>query len=419
MYMKIRYLLLLILPLLLLPACKTEEVIEPWQSNALEQYTLTPIPGGVSIEYVLPNDQELLYILAEYERGGKPFTEKSSIYKNEIVLEGFNTTENVEATIYKVNKKEQKSEPLKINFNPLTPPIQVAYESLDIMTAFGGILATWINISQTEFGVRLMTEVDGELETSEVYFTTIPEERHYFRGFPDVLTTFAISFEDKWGNISDTVRYTTTPYFEKEIEKPFLDYRLHIPYDNISLYSTRFPIENMWDGIVGFVNNGYMVQSGEPGLSFTFDLRKVAKLSRMIVWPRLQIDQWWTVYRNANIMSFEMWGIDKIDPATLANRDYWLDDVSAPPGKVVPEYTFKDDWTYLGLHNIERLDKLGASSSDIRQRGIDGHMLDIPIEADPVRYIRIFVRENTDGSPPPNNFYSIGEISFFGDDRIE
>jgi hypothetical protein len=264
-----------------------------------------------------------------------------------------------------------------------------------------------------------MTEVDGELETSEVYFTTIPEERHYFRGFPDVLTTFAISFEDKWGNISDTVRYTTTPYFEKEIEKPFLDYRLHIPYDNISLYSTRFPIENMWDGIVGFVNNGYMVQSGEPGLSFTFDLRKVAKLSRMIVWPRLQIDQWWTVYRNANIMSFEMWGIDKIDPAKLANRDYWLDDVSAPPGKVVPAYTFKDDWTYLGLHNIERLDKLGASSSDIRQRGIDGHMLDIPIEADPVRYIRIFVRENTDGSPPPNNFYSIGEISFFGDDRIE
>lgn len=86
---------------------------------------------------------------------------------------------------------------------------------------------------------------------------------------------------------------------------------------------------------------------------------------------------------------------------------------------MVPEYTFKDDWTYLGLHNIERLDKLGASSSDIRQRGIDGHMLDIPIEADPVRYIRIFVRENTDGSPPPNNFYSIGEISFFGDDRIE
>ena len=120
-------------------------------------------------------------------------------------------------------------------------------------------------------------------------------------------------FEDKWAISPATLRYTTTPYFEKEIEKPFLDYRLHIPYDNI--YSTRFPISGTGSWIC---HNGYMVRSGEPDLSFTFDLKKVAKLSR-IVWPRLQIDQWWAVYRNANIMSFGE-GTIKLTPATLANR---------------------------------------------------------------------------------------------------
>ena len=140
MYMKIRYLLLLILPLLLLPACKTEEVIEPWQSNALEQYTLTPIPGGVSIEYVLPNDQELLYILAEYERVGKPFTRSHPSTRTRSSWRG-STPPKTWKPPSQSNKKEQKSEPLK-STSILTPPIQVAYESLDIMTAFGGILAT-------------------------------------------------------------------------------------------------------------------------------------------------------------------------------------------------------------------------------------------------------------------------------------
>src|SRR5690606_12917817 len=89
-------------------ACK-EESKEPsgsWTSGPIEISKITPINGGATISYNIPNDPDLLYVMAEYERNGKIFTEKSSIHKNELTIEGFNTLNKVPFTLYKVNKQE-------------------------------------------------------------------------------------------------------------------------------------------------------------------------------------------------------------------------------------------------------------------------------------------------------------------------
>lgn len=404
-----------LLILTILVGCK-EETLVAWQSPALEQYNVTAIPGGATIDYVIPNDRDIMYIMAEYERNGKIFTEKSSVFKNELTIEGFNTTQLVKATLYKVNKLEQKSSPLHIEFTPLESPISMAYKSLDLVTAFGGINVFWENITQTTLGVRLMIKKEGKLETDQVYYSQLASELHAFRGFADTLTVFAISLEDKWSNISDTIYYETTPYYETEMEKPFVDIRALIPYDNTrDLYGARYDLSKMWNGIIGPGNDGYISEAGNYGTSFTFDLKKVTKLSRMIMWPRMVAGQQHT-FASHNPLEFEMWGIKKLDTQKLTNLPYWLDDFSAPAGTVIPEHTFKDDWTYIGKYAPERIDLQGASQAEIIQRGLDGHHFDIPIDVDAVRYIRIFIRRTAFGSPPYQ--LMVGEWSFFGDDTV-
>src|SRR5690606_22278233 len=75
-----------------------------WSSGPIENYEVTPINGGAKITYTIPRDPELLYVMAEYERNGAIFTEKSSVYKNSLTIEGYDTTGKVKASLYKVNK---------------------------------------------------------------------------------------------------------------------------------------------------------------------------------------------------------------------------------------------------------------------------------------------------------------------------
>src|SRR5690606_12381160 len=127
-----------------------------WNSEPLKGYKVTPINGGATITYDIPRDPEILYIMAEYERNGKTFTEKSSIHKNSLTIEGFNTTEKVKATLYKVNKQEKRSDPLDIEFEPLESLVSIAKNSLEMAPGFAGVVASWDNPFMTEFGVRLM-----------------------------------------------------------------------------------------------------------------------------------------------------------------------------------------------------------------------------------------------------------------------
>jgi hypothetical protein len=401
-------------------SCKeTREDIQP---QSLESYTITPVSGGVTISYPVPNDPNILYVMAEYKRNGELFTERSSIYKSSVTIEGFNTTDKVTATLYTVNYHETRSEPVSVEFTPLESPIAIAYRSLILSTGFGGIVAQWENQAKTELGVRLMCEVDGKLTDKEMYFSAIPAETHAFRGFEDVETTFALSFEDKWGNISDTTYFTTTPIAELEVPKPFGDMRSVIPYDNTTENPT-FNWPRLFNKAVGD-DSWLTVSSEQYGPSFTIDLKDTYKLNRMTIWPRMRPNTPTDVYTVNNVLVFEMWGTKEIDNSKLppADKGYWLEKFTESAfkheGVTIAERTFADDWVYLGRHAVERLDLLGASTEDITNRAREGEQFELPAGAEPVRYIRFFVIETDKGAPTPGNLFQIGELSFFGNNKI-
>lgn len=406
-------------------ACGDDESKRPaggsWNSDPIEEYTVTPINGGATITYTIPNDPDILYIMAEYERNGKIFTEKSSVHKNELTIEGFHRVDKVKASLYKVNRQEQRSAPIEVEFEPLESLIDIAYNSWQMEPGFGGIVASWANPAETELGIRLLKEDEeenNELTTADMYFSSMKFEKHPFRNYEPVETNFGVSFEDKWGNISDTIRFTTTPLFEVMVPKPYADFRANIPWDNTSNYSGR-NINLLWDNTVNTASHGWLTASGNSGLSITIDLKQVVKLSRIVRHP-YHLN---SLYGQANITDFEAWGIDKIDYDKLADKPYWLDSLSVRWGAIhtvdplteIPAKTFKNDWTYLGRNTVP----LGLSTADANAMAQNGVESDVPFDAKPVRYVRIFVRAITLNSPPPtSNYFSCSELTFYGDTSI-
>ncbi|MGJ7029617.1 DUF4959 domain-containing protein [Niabella hirudinis] len=429
---KYSFIIVMILSVFLF-SCKKEEekVTGTWNSGPVEVETITPINGGAVISYKVPDDGNLLYVMAEYERNGKTFVEKSSVYKNTLTIEGFNLPEKtkVKATIYKVNKEEQRSAPVEIEFEPLEGLVSLAEESLHLQPGFGGIVANWKNQASTQLGVRMMVpdEIKKVFTTKEMYFTTAPDDKRSFRGFESEPTNVAVTFEDKWGNVSDTVFYSTTPFFETMVPKPYADYRANIPYDNITNLSGR-TTNTLWDNIVNTSGHGWLTANGSSGLSITIDLKQVVKLSRIII-HGYHIN---SPYGQVNIQQFEAWGTDKIDFARLSDRPYWLDSSSVrwaalsttpwfvDPTTVLPARTFKDDWQYLGWHAIPRYDLMVPPDAQaISNISANGTEYEMPIDAKPVRYVRLFVRQVSNLMPPPsNNYFSMGEITFYGDNTV-
>lgn len=400
----------------------SEGPTEPWKSGPIEEFTVTPINGGAIITYTIPKDKDILYVMAEYERNGKMFTEKSSVHKNTLTIEGFHGETNVKASLYKVNKQEQKSEPIVVEFVPLESIINIAQKSLSMRPDFGGIIATWDNPLTTELGVRLMIKdsLDTDnLITSEMYYSTLEKEIHAFRGFESKEYTFALAFEDKWGNVSDTMMLVASPYFETMIPKPWADLRSTIPYDNLT-HTNNLPIEKMWDGIVNTGYNGYRSMPGKSGLSFTFDLKQVIQISR-IIQHAYHIN---TPYGHSAINEVEVWGTDKLDYDKLSDLSYWLDEFSVRNGAIhsidseteLPERTFKDDWEYLGWHAVPRYDQMVPRDTQAeKDLAVNGFEWNMPANAKPVRYIRVFVRAAANFFPPAaDNQYSIGELTVFG-----
>lgn len=423
--MKKHYLAIFIVFTGFLISCKRDsnDVAGVWNSDPVEVISVTPINGGATVSYKVPPGDDLLYVMAEYIRNGKPFTEKASVYNNELTIEGFDTTGTIKAMVYKVNKQGQRSQPTEIEFAPLESLVSITNRSLKFVPGFGGIIASWENPKATELGVRLMVKDQyDKYETNSMYFTAEPLEVHAFRGFEPKPTDFAVSFEDKWGNISDTVYYSTTPFFETMIPKPYADYRTNIPFDNPTNYNSTKPFTSLWDNVVNTSGHGWLTVSGNSGLSITFDMKQVVKLSRIVI-HGYHVN---SPYDQANIQQFEVWGTDKIDFARLSDRPYWLDSLSVawgaltkagiPTTTMLPERTFKDDWQYLGWHSI--LPRLTETEA-VMNLAASGAEYTMPIDARPVRYIRLFVRQNSNSMPPPGtNYFSMGEISFYGDNTV-
>ena len=327
-------------------SCKEETkgpLIESSEMPApLSNVKVQNIPGGAKINYTLPDDPNLLYVMATFSsRDGEERVVKSSVFRNYVLLEGFGDTYEYTVNLFTVSRSETRSLPISTKIQPLTPPIETVSETLDVFEEYGGIGINFLNEQQDELTLftLLRDSITNDWYEYDRFYTSTKEWTHLVRGLPPDSIEFAIFFSDKYKNNSDTLFTTVKPLFEEEF-----DYSLFNIYPLADdTYKGRYSrdVSTLWKG------NGYLWidDSQYPGLTlpnwFTVDAGQRYKFGRMKLWPRPGVEGF--LYSRGVPKVFEIWGSN--NPST--NWDDWslVGEFEAikPSGLPLGSLT-EDDW---------------------------------------------------------------------------
>lgn len=377
--------------LLLCSKCKEEDRLDHYATGAGAPAPVTNVkilntPGGALLTYDLPKDPNLSYVKAVYEIKPGVFNEaKSSYYTDTLLLAGYGDTSLHEVKLYSVGRNERASEPVVLKVKPLLAPVVVAFDSLKLEAAFGGIKIRFQNLQEANLAIVVIADTlnNGIWVPLTTFYTRAPAGIFSFRGLPSVEKKFAIYLRDRWDNRSDTLFKTLTPLFEEKVPKPFK--ALILPTDETIPVEPPYTLDKMWDDKVDQGIFASRHSSATPQW-FTMDLGKKVVVSRMKMHQRVPN----YTYTGGNVKAFELWGSNS--PDTDGGWNNWQ--------KIGSFQSYKPS----GLPSGK------VSAEDIDYAHTNGEDFDVQEIPPAFRYFRFKTTATYGGGPQ----VTIAELSFWG-----
>jgi hypothetical protein len=344
-------------------------------------------PGGAVLKYQLPDDEDLLYVKAEYSlKEGHQAEVRASQYNDSLVINGFGSEDEREVQIVAVDRSRNESTPVTATVKPMEPPVHTIGKTLRMTPDFGGVHINWENLNRAEISIVLeKQDHNGEYVPVETFYSSVAEGDVAARGMDTISGDFRVYVQDRWENQSASLDKTLTPLFEMKFDRTKFR-ALSIEGDEPSACGWVLP--NMFDGNTGsgFHTND---QSFNCPHAASFDLGVKGKISRIKIWQRLE-DVY--LYAHGNPKRFEIWGTDDV-----ANSNNW------------------NAWTK--LMDCESIKPsglpLGTISDEDREKARAGEEFICPLDAPASQYLRLVVYENWAGTC----FFHVMEIEVYG--RIE
>jgi hypothetical protein len=352
--------------------------------------------GAARLTYTLPNEKNLLYVLARYNINDTRTREtKASYYTDTIIVDGFSRAKEYTVTLYAVSRANVMSDPVTVTVNPATPNYLYINSNLTITPDFGGANFFGFNPNKVPVAVHVITynAATSKYDEQEPTYLTGDTINVSALGFPAAPQKFGVFVTDRFGNISDTVFKTLTPLFEVALDKKKFS-TFHLPTDS--------PIGYGWEFRYFFDDN-----LGDPGWHTlsnplkigTIALGVTAKISRVRLYNRLS-----DIYGYQNTRQFTIWGSLKDNPA----------DYSAWPATTTPVGTVLGDWVNMGNFVYPNppsgLPPGNANAADIAY-GAAGVDFKMPSTAPKAKFIRFQCTQTWAGL----DYVNAKEITLFGD----
>jgi hypothetical protein len=263
------------------------------------------IPGGTIVNFRIPNAEDILSVKAVYTlTNGRKRESIVSYYGNQLVIEGYNDSIEHEALFYTINRAQVTSDPVSVKFSPLESPLSKSVNTANIITDFGGANFNWRNEYGAALTYELLVQNDrGDLQIARILSSKLDSADYTLRGYQPEPRKFGMIIRDNFGNVSDTLippGGMLTPLFEEKLDKSGM---------SIIILGSDVSLTN-WEG-----RDYYLVDDNTatiavsftntmPGVSFTLDLGKKAKLSRFLIHQRVDGNRY---YKDANIKDFEVY----------------------------------------------------------------------------------------------------------------
>lgn len=377
-------------------SCEEDYVHDPISSDgdapaAVTNVQHVPVNGGFDITYDLPEDEDILYVKAVFQRiNGETSEVRSSYYSNKIEIRGFGNTDAKEISLYSVDRSGNESSPVSFTATPLIPPVMIIEESVEINPDFGGVKFSWVNELQTPVSIQLFAENDqGNLEIMHTVYTSQSEDKYSLRGYEPEATSFAAVIRDRFDNYSDTIYPETSdkmiiPLFEEKLDKTKFRKIILANDDNWDAWEGSF--ENAYDDDFESIVH---TQGDHPRPSImSIDLGQNVILSRFRLYQRSPANSHWA-FTHGNPKRYVVYGAKEL-PGSDGNLDDWImlrECISVKPsGLPIGQNTDEDIAHFLNG---------------------DEFTFDEQIE---IRYFRMAVWETWDGA----GFIDFSELSFWG-----
>jgi hypothetical protein len=351
-------------------SCKRDAVNGPIENSSEKPATVSNITvenksGSALLTYTLPASEGLSYIKAVYEiRPGVKREVVSSSYTNQILIDGYNSTDEHEVQLYAVTKSEVMSDPVTVKIKPLKSAIQLVYENLNIIAGFGGPNIKFTNINKAPvIIVPLIKATNGSLKTLDKIYTQTLAANSTLRGQESIPTNFGFVVMDRFGNHTDTLFKNITPYSEVMLDKSKFT-ALNLPGDATMAYGTLLNL--LWDGVYNTQwPRAFTLEGVTTPQTITIDLGVTRALSRFVFYPRTENTAY---YARANIRDFEVWASN----APPADGSY-------------------NNWTLLATQSVVKPSGLpsGTETAEDLAYALAGWQTDFEPGMPPFRYFRI------------------------------
>ncbi|MFV0565764.1 MAG: DUF4959 domain-containing protein [Flavobacteriaceae bacterium] len=412
---------ILLLPALLIVSCGEEEFVgQPGTDGVapgvVSNVSVENINGGAILQYTLPSDKDIMYVEATYAvNSGLTRIAKSSKFIQNLLVDGFADVTEANVELRAVDYSGNKSEPINVTINPLTPPYKLVRESLEVTSDFSGVLLEWVNEYAAKIGITVLTEnALGEFVPFKTVYEDFSDYKENVRGMDTITQTLGFFVKDNYGNISDTLYGDYKPLYEIELDKSLWT-ALRLDTD-IPQFANARRVEKGWDGNTDQNWSSAYVSTFNSGSKEylphhqTIDFGVNSRVSRFIMHG---VKNWG--YERTGIKTFEIYGTNN---ETLIQRE--SNGAYVWPDGDDPNVT--DNWREEGLDGWDLISEFeiikpsGLPGTDIADGDNDytnaGVEYNFPPGTDSYRYYRIRTTEVWDSSSKHSGW---AELTFFGD----
>lgn len=353
--------------------------------------------GAAVISYDLPDDKDLLYVVADYNiRNGVSRQIKSSYFFDTVRVEGFHNSQDYTVTLRAVSRSTLQSDPVTVTVHPDTPYYQLISKSLKLNNDYGGVNIQASNKALSAVAINTLTidPVTSKFAIANEHYTSLGAIDYSLRGYKPQPTKFGVYVSDRFGNISDTTIVTITPSFEQILDKTkFFNY----PMLSDAVIGYGGVVPNLWDGNITEDNgaNAWQTTIGtsQKLMQCTFGIGGNYKLTHFLMYFR--------DYGANNPKDFTVYGSSVNNPG----------DTVTPGGAAAG--THYGDWVSLGnFHVPDPPSGLAQGQTNAADRAYVNGGIDFSVQNNTisVKYVRIVVKNTWFGL----DYTVIREITFSG-----
>ena len=388
---------ILLLLISIVVSCESEDKKDTTPPGELTITSTEATYGGAIISYTLPNDDDILYVRADYTNGkGEAVFRTVSKHVNQIEVSGFVVEEDVTVSLTVVDENQNKSKAVEHEIRPLQSFIYLVQESIEIVPDLGGVQVSWENIVEKTVFIYLHI-ADGDEEETRILSSSNATENIFVRGLEAKELGFSTKVEDFDGNITSLIEEGYyTPLFEEKINKDTWALVSNLSIDGNAYEGATV---NFWDDVVDTFetnsdNSYFIINRNDNGgvlrwpLDIVIDLNKKVKINRFKIWQRAF---WYNgpgdqpyYYQSENLRSFDL----------FVSMD-------------------KSEWALLGSFQIEEPTN-GDISQALLDEAVAGHNFNLDEISPEFRYLKFSITSNF-GS---DSFCHGSEISLFGRDNL-